>query len=993
MRASLWWLAGTSLLAALGCSSGSSNPLQPGTIPSAEGLAPASVTASGSLGTPVITGGTATSALAIYTIDVDPATLQATSRLKETRRVQANDDLYLLSIDNFLRPDSFRVTGITSTATTVDVEYLVEHPFPAPNNPSGAPNGSTNRADLSITGMVLFVVDAPASGNTYFTDRVANTSTVANPNAYYSPGGLISTTGTANTFPYRLLVDEQADARIGVSNGGDVTGNFGSDGWTRSEFGANNDGWTGFGFLHGGQKAQNTLSLNKSALGGGFSLDAAVIAKYPDPRGGINATQKRANRLPPASPDASLFAYRMPHGALDVASIAVLPFDGAFGPNAVSAMDLRFHVVDWDARATETTESDLSLDASFTNVSQGESGAPTLAVCIPGVLGNASFTDDWDTGSTLQDDDSAYGGDAAQDSGRPGDALYYGKTVTKAAGSGQSAGIYTGMVRATDPETGLVVGLDGSLTPLTVTPLPVTYQSFTVTMGTVNLPPSAAYATTTASISSGNSVTINVTSVADPDADPVEVFVDWSNTGTFVSAGTINSPYPANNNFTSPITYTFSGSAPDTRTVPCRISDGVNPPVNLLPSATFTVNPPGTRCPSPVPAKTATDISAPWPTDVTDLAAWALPVDATGATWPAAWGGNPSNYAAFRGATLAGASAGWLGQFRGTSTISPNLFFEFVRLIPGVDVTDPPLVQIISNLDTNPTGTLFNRQVSDIEVDSNNRVIFTRRNAGSFSISGSPLVAYSGNTAEILWFDFDGVTLVTDASINIITTAAPLVAIALDKDNNIWGIDTQQVLRFYEKTGATTYAENTTAPFPLDLKLPPISLPPNTGTGAANHKVSELAIDDYNGAFYILEENGVAAGANPGDGRVYRVECDGTFSASLNGNPNPSAPLNITDSSVQGIGSDIFIDNLNASGGQLGAQSDVQIIVLGQNTQAGVWDDEYIMNSELVVTNGSDFVGASGIKGAISQNNNTFCRSNGTAGTFRLYWTPPAGWQ
>jgi len=57
------------------------------------------------------------------------------------------------------------------------------------------------------------------------------------------------------------------------------------------------------------------------------------------------------------------------------------------------------------------------------------------------------------------------------------------------------------------------------------------------------------------------------------------------------------------------------------------------------------------------------------------------------------------------------------------------------------------------------------------------------------------------------------------------------------------------------------------------------------------------------------------------------------------------------------------------------------------------WNDEYIFTSELFLSNGSDFAGASGIKGAVSQNSNLFCRSNGTAGSFRLYWTPPTGWQ
>jgi hypothetical protein len=844
--------------------------------------------------------------------------------------------------------------------------------------------------------MAMVLADVPsATGNTFFTDRVANTTLVANADAYYSPGGLITFAGTTNTFPYKQLVDELAGgtgSRNGQSNGGNVAGNFGTDGWTRAEFGPTNDGWTGYGALHQGQTSTNTLSLNKSDLAGGLDLDVAIVAKYGDPRGGTTGAQKKANRLPPATADATLFAYRMPHNALDGSRVIVEPATGNFLPNAISGSDLSFHVEDADARAAETSAADLSADLAFDTVAVGESGTPTLEVCIPGVLGDATFVEDV---STVVDDDSGFGGDAAIDTGIPGDALFYSETVTKAAGTGQTSGSYTGMVRVTDPEVGLLIGLDEALAPLPTAPAPVTYQSFSVTMGTLNTPPTASYATTTASINSGGTVTINVSSVVDAESDPIDVEVDWDNNGTYDAAGTINPPYPVANNFTSPITYTYSGPGVDTRTVPCRISDNVAPDVNLLPSATFTVNS-NARCPLPVPAKTAANITTQWPVGATDIAAWLLPADPTGATYPAAFGGNPNNYAAFRGATIAGLPAGWVGQFRGTSTVSPNLFFNFVRLFQGATVTDPTSSIIISDLDTPTTGTLYNRQVSDVEVDSNNRVIFTRRNAGSFSGSGSPLISYSSNSADIFWFDYDGTVLITDAQINTISTSGTiLVAICLDSLNNIWGIDVNQILHYYQKTGATTYAEVLTSPFPLDLKLPPINMPANTGVGAANHKISDFVVDPYNGAFFILEESAIAAAPNSLDGRLYRVECDGSFLATIGGNPNPSAPMNITDSTAQGIGSDVVIDNLNASGGQLGAQSDVQIIVLGQNTQAtgAPWNDEYIFTSELFLSNGSDFAGASGIKGAVSETSNLFCRSNGTAGSHRLYWTPPTGWQ
>jgi hypothetical protein len=330
----------------------------------------------------MVAGDLSTSALAIYSLHIDPATMSASSTLKETRSGQANDDLYMLSIDSFLRADSFKIRGIEGTATTLDLKYSIEHPFPAPNNPLGAPNGSTNRADLGITGMAMVLADVPsATGNTFFTDRVANTTLVANADAYYSPGGLITFAGTTNTFPYKQLVDELAGgtgSRNGQSNGGNVAGNFGTDGWTRAEFGPTNDGWTGYGALHQGQTSTNTLSLNKSDLAGGLDLDVAIVAKYGDPRGGTTGAQKKANRLPPATADATLFAYRMPHNALDGSRVIVEPATGNFLPNAISGSDLSFHVEDADARAAETSAADLSADLAFDTVAVGESGTPTL---------------------------------------------------------------------------------------------------------------------------------------------------------------------------------------------------------------------------------------------------------------------------------------------------------------------------------------------------------------------------------------------------------------------------------------------------------------------------------------------------------------------------------------------------------------------------------------------------------------------------------------
>lgn len=562
MRQLTWWLATSLALAALGC--GGSNgvtppaPLTPQDSPIGTGLVPepgvppiTSVPAS--LGQAYVRGSLADSALALYTIDIDPSTLSATASLKATRSGQATDDLYLLPIDSFFNARSFRITGITGTATTVDIAYEIAHPFPAPSDVLGTPNAVTNRSDLGVAGKVLWLADvASASGNTFFSDRVANTTLIANADAYYAPGGLLTTSGTANTFPYKLLVDETLDgtgSRVGISNDGDVTGNFGTDGWTRDEYGTGNDGWTGYGVLHQGQVSRNVLSLSRGAISGSFSLDMAVIARYNDPRGGLTPAEKKANRLPPASADASLFAYRMPHGALDIQKVSFAGEGGGFIQDTLSASVLRFHVEDWDARATETTESDLSVDPSFTNVAPGESGAPSLAVSIPGVLGDATAVVTMAGGPV--DDDSAYGGDVDQDSGLPGDPLFFSESVTKAAGSGQVPGTYQGLVRVTDVEATIadsfyVIELDGSLALVTANvPEPVTYFPFEVDLAPNNLPPSATVVLVSSNpLLSGTQPEVLITGIGDPDSDPLDISIDWGDgSGLQPLATGYTSPY------------------------------------------------------------------------------------------------------------------------------------------------------------------------------------------------------------------------------------------------------------------------------------------------------------------------------------------------------------------------------------------------------------------------------------------------------------------
>ncbi|MEO7993572.1 MAG: hypothetical protein ABI743_04170, partial [bacterium] len=560
------------VLTLAGCQGGRSSE---GIVDPSPEAVPVSTSGSSALGTPMQRRDAYTSALALYTLTIDPKSLAASAALRETRAAQQNDDLYLLPIDRFLDADSFLVTGVSGTATTLDVRYVVKHPFPGPANLTGTPNASTNRADLGVTGFVLFLTDvSTATGKTYFPDRVVNTAVIANPDAYFAPGELLTLSGmTANTFPYLQLVDELVagtGSRQGLSNGGTVTGNFGADGWTRTELGVNHDGWTGYGVLHQGQSSERTLSLRKSSLTAGYRLDVAIVAKYNDPRGGANSKEKRGNRLPPATPDAALFAYRMPHGALDVGSVALVQQDGAFVANTVSGATFHATVDDWDARATETTATDLSLDPAFDTVAVGESGLPTLEVCIPGIVGGVAAV----ATLNLSDNDTVIGGDAAADSGHPGDALYYTAVVTNATVSGQLAGTYTGMLRATDPEADLVTGLDADLVPLTTTPPAVTYQSFTTAVTSTNNAPTATVSLTSADpLLSATAASLNISSIADAENNPVDVRVDWGLGGGFVTvASGLNNPYPVQTP-TGPVNINVD-LVPDSINLTVRIQDG-----------------------------------------------------------------------------------------------------------------------------------------------------------------------------------------------------------------------------------------------------------------------------------------------------------------------------------------------------------------------------------------------------------------------------------
>lgn len=937
-----------------------------------------------------------------YTITLDPEALTGTVSLMSVRSLAANDDIYDLSITNFLRPDSLRIRSVARSATTLDLTYEVTHPFAAPSNLAG-PATAANRADLGVAGRVCFLIDVPsATGNSYFqtaatgapgvTNVIANTGTITEADGYYRPDGLLpGLTTTANTFPYLVLVDERgsAGARPGISNGGNPLGNYtpGTGGWQQDNIGTNRNGWTGYGVLHQGQSAVNTVRIALSALSGPLNLDTAILAKYNDPRSGANAAQKRANRLPKSPVDINAFTYRMPHGALDIERIAFLGESGSgFIANQISGSTLHFHVDDWDARAVETSEADLATDPVLGNVAAGESGPPSLAVSLPAVLGTAVAN--WDNGTDLQDDDSAFGGDPEQDSGVPGDSLYYTRALTNTQTSGQSEGPATGLVMAIDPEiaadtTGWRFALTPELAPAIPAPAPVTFQAFTVQLNGPSAPPTASFALLGTTILSGNPITVQASGYSDPEGDQIEVLIDWNNDGDFNDAGEsgnyLNGTGGAPVNFVSPITYTWIGSDPDSREVRVHYTDNSSAPV-VHPNLPFTVIENSMGCGAPW--TNPPTFSTSWDITAGNWASYSFPDSATAQVEHA--------YSAFPVPTFnypaAGTNAGWVAQ-RITNVPSYQIHRIYTLGaghaggLANIPLTNAPL--------TLGNSAVTARQVFQIEVDSLNRVFFTRRDAG---IVNSNLIGpHFGNTVSLttgwyhtgspgfVWFDTDGgATLATDAQMNEVTTANRVVALTIGLNDDVLLVDNQNILRRYPKVSG--YAEDLSAPFPINLAAGPYNI------ALSSRYVHGLVQSRYNGAIFILAED------TAGQEYIYRIECDGTLNNPVTGtsNPNPLA-LQVGDWTTLTRPQKILLDERDSTGALIGPASDAQLVLTGYMT-GGHGHDMQTLTTRLEKTGGSN--GGVLYLGAVNTQNNCLIIRNGSGTTtFRVYGVPPIGWQ
>lgn len=525
--------AAAALLLLAGCSGGGSGPLTPGGLalsPSPGSLSSGYAVSSTDLGLAEgIPGG--------WTFELTTEPLQVTiTPWRTAETIQGK--LFDLDIGNFFTGDTLKISGVRFDPDgNVIIDYVIAHPFKAPN--FAQPISAQNRADLGFTGRLLFLTDVPAgqvAQRRFFGNTVtANTDAVLNPNHYVRPGNLLNTSlagFNANAFPVRLVVDEARNSgqgnRIGISNGGNPLGNYNAaqGGWQRTNIGASNTGWTGYDFLHQGQRAANSVIFSKDAVAAGqATFDVALLIKYTDPRG-VPFPQNPQVRMPQDPFNNAVFAYRMPNGAIDVSDIK---FQGladkvlSVGVASGSTAPLTIQVRDYDARATATTEAILANDPDIAKVNIGTSGAPTVALSAPALSGtDFTFT-------------------AGGQSGRPGDEIAYAGTITNSLGTAPGASRQVGLVRVTDPENSAPgrntyhFGVD----PVTLAGDPnravevITYQSIFFNIPDGNTAPTCGTLgiNGSTSIAVGGTFTVNLAGAADAQNDTLAITLAYTGPG------------------------------------------------------------------------------------------------------------------------------------------------------------------------------------------------------------------------------------------------------------------------------------------------------------------------------------------------------------------------------------------------------------------------------------------------------------------------------
>lgn len=739
--------------------------------------------------------------IATRTLLIDPVAMRA--EVVSARRASGIDQLYLLALDEVVPPTIVAVESLVRGLGSLELTYAIVHPFEGPNR--AAPPSGKNRADLGFAGRTVCVFDFPAEQRSYFGGSVTLAPLpIRNPDGFVTPGAVIPTEGLdANTFPYFVVVDEEAGGnRAEFSNGGHPDGNYSAaqGGWQRSNMGAAGAiRWTGYGVLHQGQRASRTMTLDTASMGTApFAIDLHILAKYQDPRGGVDAVEQRANRLPAEPRDDDAFLYRLPHAALDCERIEGVGTQAGLLPNdADSSATIAIRLRDWDARALESTQADFGDEINPAKVPAGTSGTPTVEFDLPDALTASANL-------MLIDNDSLYGGDSGTDSGEPGDELVYTGSITNTRGDEglQSAGSLLGLIRATDPEASLdrsawELALDPTLAPLPAdTMLPIVYQVIRVPIGDFGVEECPVAPKIAADIDEAPSFSTTHLLNDDPGSFYTSIgALDFGSWRTTAHSGIIFQAY----------------------------HDGT--------------------------------------------------------------GDNPEDYDLYSINTATGA-----------------------------------LTQL-TDLDPH----FSSAQVSSLETDLTNRLLFSQLNGGTL-LSDMPVV-YANARANIGYLDYAGAML-TSPPQYIDTDGAKMIAITLGPDGNLFAIDTDHTIHVYDRQGSGSYEENLEARGDIAQTL----------DISGDFWVCDFASNFYNGAFFMLiklDDGGASTSA-----RVYRVECDGTVRATIAGNPNPL----VLD--VYEYGGSLSIDNHALDGTVLQGAQDAQILVGGYADPS----DLYVITSELQIT-------------------------------------------
>lgn len=366
-------------------------------------------------------------------------------RLSEAFPFATAEQITETGLDIAINPSQlFEVTGIGLTPEhDLIVDWQHRHPFPIPESSTLTQNQDPlrNRADLGYTGRLVYLTHFDDASVDFFSSPPfprgpdSEIPVRLNPSAILEPDGfmhldgkmadnnkLFSTTisndfsfnpNENNTFPYQLLANDGLDFfgqgpftgnRLGFQGastfilenpGGNPRGNYGdAAGWQFPNLAAAEHGnrffnWTGYDFVHAGQKVNNTFTISADYLASHqYSLDVALFIKFSTPMRDPTIKQY----FPPEATDITSWGYMLPHSALDASVARALPSSQISLPATANRFTLRMELRDWDARALEASAAPLrdQLDqvvpGSVQLVGFGASGPPIARVIVPRVL-------------------------------------------------------------------------------------------------------------------------------------------------------------------------------------------------------------------------------------------------------------------------------------------------------------------------------------------------------------------------------------------------------------------------------------------------------------------------------------------------------------------------------------------------------------------------------------------------------------------------------